>query len=65
MFSRSFKGENSLIEMNDEIAAKLEAKEKLIIEITNHQNKARDEYKEELLKMEKKKEVSDKLIKSL
>ena len=51
--------------MNDEIAVKLEAKEKLIIEVTNYHKKARDEYKEELLKMEKKKEVSDKLIKSL
>ena len=60
-----FKERNTLIEMNEELEAELKSKEKLLKEVSNYHKKARDEFKEETLKMGKKKEVSDTLIKSL
>ena len=60
-----FKERNVLIEMNEELEVELKSKERLLKEVSNYHTKARDEFKQEMLKMNKKKEVSDTLIKSL
>ena len=56
---------NTLIEINEELEVELKSKERLLKEVSNYHTKARDEFKQEMLKMNKKKEVSDTLIKSL
>ena len=59
------KEKNTIIEMNEDLEKELEAKAKLLNEVSNYHKKARNEHKEELFQMAKKKEVSDKVIKDL
>ena len=59
------KEKNDLIDINEDLEEKLNKKEKLLNDVSTYHKKARNDYKEELIKTEKKKEVSDKLIKDL
>ena len=52
-----FKERNVLIEMNEELEVELKSKERLLKEVSNYHTKARDEFKEEMLKMNKKKKI--------
>jgi chromosome segregation ATPase len=59
------KEKNDLIEMNEESERLIKKKEKLIEDISKYHRNSRDEHKEALAVWHKKKELSDKLIKTL
>ena len=59
------KEKNKLIEINEDLEEQFRKKEKLLNDVSNYHKKARSDHKEELLKVNKKKEVSDSVIKNL
>ena len=59
------KEKNSLIEINEDLEEKFNKKEKLLNEVSDYHKKARNDHKEELFKVLKKKEISEKVIKDL
>ena len=59
------KEKNDLIEMNEESERLIKKKEKLIEDISKYHKNSRDEHKEALAVWHKKKELSDKLIRTL
>ena len=59
------KEKNVIVEMNEDLERELEKKEKLLKDVSTYHSKSQVEHKEELFTLHKKKEISEKLIKTL